>query len=53
VPKTIWPERVERLDALPVAGSGKVDREALRTRLAGDRSRARPWSDPQEAGRGL
>ena len=33
VPKSIWPERVERVDALPVAGSGKVDRAALRARI--------------------
>jgi acyl-CoA synthetase len=33
VPKTIWPERVEMIDALPVAGSGKVDRAALRGRV--------------------
>ena len=35
VPKAIWPERVESIAALPVSGAGKVDREALRRRLAG------------------
>ena len=33
VPKAIWPERVEPIAALPVASSGKVDRDALRRRL--------------------
>jgi non-ribosomal peptide synthetase component E (peptide arylation enzyme) len=41
VPKTIWPERVELIDALPVAVSGKVDRAALRALLAA-RQRAPP-----------
>ena len=43
VPKSIWPERVEAIAALPVSGSGKVDRDALRRRLAG----AGPVSGPR------
>jgi len=34
VPKYMWPERVENVGALPVAGSGKVRREQLREWLA-------------------
>jgi 2,3-dihydroxybenzoate-AMP ligase len=33
VPKTLWPERIQIIDAFPVAGSGKVDRGALRAML--------------------
>jgi 2,3-dihydroxybenzoate-AMP ligase len=33
VAKTLWPERVRAIDAFPVAGSGKVDRDALRRLL--------------------
>jgi non-ribosomal peptide synthetase component E (peptide arylation enzyme) len=33
VAKTLWPERVRSIDAFPVAGSGKVNRDALRERL--------------------
>jgi non-ribosomal peptide synthetase component E (peptide arylation enzyme) len=29
VAKALWPERVQSIDALPVSGSGKVNREAL------------------------
>jgi cyclohexanecarboxylate-CoA ligase len=34
VPKTLWPERVECVQSLPVSGSGKVNRDELRRRLA-------------------
>ncbi|MFL5273887.1 MAG: AMP-binding enzyme, partial [Anaeromyxobacteraceae bacterium] len=31
-----WPERLELLDALPMGGTGKVDRRRLRARAGGD-----------------
>jgi non-ribosomal peptide synthetase component E (peptide arylation enzyme) len=34
VPKTIWPERVQSIEALPVSGSGKVNRDELRRQLS-------------------
>lgn len=33
VAKTLWPEKVQAIDAFPVAASGKVDRNALRRLL--------------------
>jgi non-ribosomal peptide synthetase component E (peptide arylation enzyme) len=34
VPKHLWPERIVRLDELPVSPQGKVRRRELRERIA-------------------
>lgn len=46
VSKTIWPEWVEPIDALPVSASGKVDRDALRARLSVMDPPQRPPASP-------